>query len=376
MKKSEIKILLVEIFLILATIFNIFVFNVFSETSISIVLILMFFAVALLLGVEKDNFVGRTDNLMTIIIFIISYYLFIYILGIFTGFVLNGYSLHPINIVRNIAPVLFFQISKELLRYEINIKGQENKILLILSTILFILVDVSSVMFMYDLTDHSDVLKLVELNFIPFIAENILMTYLSLKVGYKATILYQILMTIPYYIIPIIPDINTYIDVIFRLVLPSMMLYTFARKPKKHSVNEERRKKKYSKVGYGLTLAFLVVIVYLTCGLFKFYALSIGSESMSPYIDKGDVVIVKKTKDYDKLEIGNILVYKKNDRVVVHRISQVIKDKDQYIFTTKGDANPTEDGYPIYENEVIGTVQFRIKLLGWPTVWINEFVNG
>ncbi len=376
MKKSEIKILFVEAFLLMASLFNIFALKNFNELTISIVLIFMFFLVALLLGVEKDNFLNRNDNLLTIIIFVISYYLFIYIVGIFSGFVLSGYSLRLINIIRNIGPVIFYQISKEMLRYEINIKGQEKKFLIILSAILFILIDVNSVLFMYDLGENADLVKFIEVSLIPLIAENVLMTYLSIKVGYKSTILYLLLMKIPYYIIPIIPDLNVYIDIILRLFLPCMILYVFARKPKKRSVNEERRKSKYSIVWYGLTLAFLLVVVYLTSGLFKYYALSIGSGSMSPNIDKGDVVIVKKTDNYGSLKVGDVLVYEKNDRVIVHRITKIVNDNNKYVFSTKGDANNAEDAYPIYEEDIIGKVQFKIILIGWPTVWINEFVNG
>ena len=82
---------------------------------------------------------------------------------------------------------------------------------------------------------------------------------------------------------------------------------------------------------------------------------------------------VKKINDnYGELKEGQILVYKYNSVVVVHRIIKIVKDKDKYYFYTKGDANGSEDNYDIPEENVIVTTNVTLPYLGLPTVWLNE----
>lgn len=376
MKKSEFKIFYVEIFLLLIFIFNIFVSNFLNELTTCLILLVFFIGLVFLLGFEKDNFRRTIDILLTLLIFLISYYLFIYIIGIFLGFLKNGYSLAFINIIRNIIPVIFFQVSKELLRYQINIKGEKNKFIIFLSVIIFILIDVSNVLYLYDLSTIVGILKLIELNLIPIIAENLLLTYVSIKGGYKINILYCLLLKLPIYLVPIIPDLGEYLELIFKLILPCALLYTLVATDSKYKkVMSANHDNMFTKVSYFLSLSLLILVVYLTSGIFTYYAITIGSESMQPYIDKGDIVVVKKVKDKSNLNIGDILVYEKESKVIVHRIVDVQKGANQIIYFTKGDANESIDNYPIYEREIIGIVKLKIKYLGIPTVRLKEIVK-
>ena len=117
-------------------------------------------------------------------------------------------------------------------------------------------------------------------------------------------------------------------------------------------------------------------MISLTSGIFKFYVLAIGSESMEPRINKGDVVVVEKLneKEIRKLKEGEVLVYKHNDMVVVHRIVKIIHNDDNYYFRTKGDNNSSEDMWTIDERAVIGEAVLKIPYIGIPTVWLSERV--
>ena len=117
-------------------------------------------------------------------------------------------------------------------------------------------------------------------------------------------------------------------------------------------------------------------MISLTSGIFKFYALAIGSESMEPRINKGDVVIVEKLNESEikKLKEGEVLVYKHNDMVIIHRIVRVKEYNGAVYFNTKGDNNNEEDSWTIDEALVIGRATLKIPYLGVPTVWLNEKV--
>ena len=374
MKKSEKKILTVEIILILTFIFNIFVLKNSNQYLIATVLAIALALLYLMVGFEKDNLKLKRDLLMTTLIYVISYYILTYILGIFFEFLRSPYSLSLVTFLRNVTPVLVFIFAKELLRYEISTKGERNGLLILLS----IVVDTSTVLYKYDLTNVSDLVKFLEVSFFPLAAENVMLTYLVMKGGYTSAITYQVVMKMPIYVVPIVPNINTYIDVIFRIVFPLLLLHSLYGEV---SGNKERQLEKArsnhlaKRIVFSVSVVILVVTVYLTSGLFTYYAVTIGSGSMIPNLGVGDIVIVRKTKDYESLEVGDILVYNKETKVVVHRITEKNKVDNEYVFRTKGDANDAEDWYDIYEEDIIGTVKAKVKYLGYPTIWVNKLVK-
>lgn len=60
------------------------------------------------------------------------------------------------------------------------------------------------------------------------------------------------------------------------------------------------------------------------------------SNSMYPYLEINDLIIVKKTNDY---EVGDVVVYDEGTVLVVHRIVEI----DDQMFIAKGDANDSND---------------------------------
>lgn len=76
------------------------------------------------------------------------------------------------------------------------------------------------------------------------------------------------------------------------------------------------------------------------------------SGSMEPTLSVDDVILVKKTNDY---EVDDIVVYQKGFELVVHRIIEIKKD----IIITQGDANNVADHEITKDSikgEVIGTI--------------------
>lgn len=80
------------------------------------------------------------------------------------------------------------------------------------------------------------------------------------------------------------------------------------------------------------------------------------SGSMEPDISVNDLIIVHKQSTY---EVGDVITFKSNNSVVTHR---VIEKNDGY-YTTKGDANNTQDD-PVSSEMVIGKVTATIPKLG------------
>ena len=379
MKKGYNKILILEIILLIFLLFNSFVFKTANVYVVTALLVPFLILTIVLMGFEKENFRNKKDVLLNIIICLLIYYFVTYFLGLFTGFIRTSYSLSFINIIKNIFPVILLIVVSELLRYELFTKSKGNIPCFAIGYVVFVLIDVNLSVHMYDVTSYLGLTKMICLVVFPSVTKNILLIYLTQKVGYANAIVYRLLTDLSTYLLPIFPDFGEYINVLLKTVLPvaimarlnNMFNYYELRKIKSSKYN--RRKL----IIYTFITIALFVIVMLTSGLFTYQALTIGSGSMSPKIEKGDIVILKKVKKSELKTInkGDVLVYNHDDKIIVHRVVEILNANGQTSFITKGDNNDTKDSWVIKEDEVIGTVKLKIKYLGMPTVALNELLN-
>ena len=378
MKKSEKKLLGLEIFLILLFLINL-IFLQANNYIIAIAIIIIFFISTFLLGFEEDRHRFKKDGILYAIIFSIVYELFIYICGIFLGFLKSGYSLSLISIFRNIIPFAMIIFTGEILRHEFMIKGEKKKIFFILTLILFILIDSSANIFIYNIDSSRVALEAICLIVIPSMSKNLLLTYWMNKFGILANVIYLCITSLLVFLIPIIPDFNKYLQAIIALVYPAIVYFITKAILKDYKKENSVGSKILSKVVTIIVIVFSLTIIALTSGIFKYYFLTIGSGSMRDKIDIGDVVIVKKlkTSELNEIEVGKVLVFKMDNKVIVHRVVDIKKDNDgSLLFKTKGDANKENDNWYVSEGAVIGTTDHLIPMVGLPSVWLYEFIEG
>ena len=377
MKTSEKRLALIQVATIIILLLDIFVTKKLEEYGIVIFLGLVLAITILSLGHEKKRNLYEKDNILSILIYCFIYYIIIYLSGIIIGFLRTRYSLTPIGILRNTVPIILTIVISEFLRYEMLSKTPKNKVLIVLTCLLFVTIDTKLVAYAYDLNTNLGIIKLCYMSVLPILSKNFLLTYLCYKFGYVPCIIYRLIMELPVYIIPIVPNINEYFKTIIELLLPAYILWrTYKEFGSKKGKSDIRRSFIVQRVTTVILLIFLTITIALTSGVFKYYALAIGSDSMNPKIKKGDVVIVEKIPqdNIGTLKVGEVLVYKYNDIVVVHRIIKMEKINDNYYFRTKGDNNNTEDAWTIDQVSVIGKAVTMIPYAGIPTVWLSEEV--
>lgn len=379
MKKGFNKILILEIILLIFLLFNSFVFKIANMYVISGIMLPFLILMIVLNGFEKDNYRYKKDVLLNIIIFLLMYYFITYFLGLFSGFVKSSYSLSFINIIKNTFPVIALILISELMRYVLFNKTKRNLPCLIIGCLLFVIVDVNTMVHIYDVKTALGITKMICLVVFPSITKNIFLTYLTMKVGYKNGIIYRLITEISTYLLPIFPDFGEYINVLLKTVLPiaimarlnNMFNYYSVRKIKDSRYNNRKL------VLYSVITFALLTIVLLTSGLFTYQALTIGSGSMSPAIEKGDVIILKgmKNEEARKIKKGDVLVYNHDNKIIVHRVIKKSNNGKTISFKTKGDYNNTKDSWTVKQEDVIGIVKFRIRWVGMPTVALNELLN-
>ena len=151
------------------------------------------------------------------------------------------------------------------------------------------------------------------------------------------------------------------------------MYYIYKFFKKKQDEEVLRRKQKSKAIALVLPTLLVVFLVYITSGYFHYHAIAVASGSMTPAILKGDVVIIEKTDGhFDDVKEGQVIAYKKDKIIVVHRLYKKIKVGNEYFFYSKGDANDFVDNYKITEEMMIGIVNVRVPFVGYPTVWLNN----
>ncbi len=364
-----------EIFAILLFLINILFLHVSNFYIITgIVLALVVILIKFLkVGFEKRDHRYLKDVLLVVANASIFYVLFYYLSGLIFGFLKSSYGLRPDIILRNIVPVIIIIVSSEILRYILNHRIKEKISLLTLSVILFVFIDISLNLYQYDLSTNVGIIYLLANCIIPSIFKNALLTFLSLKAGHKPTIAYRLITELPIFLTPIIPDIPAYLYILLNIVFNWCLCMYLVNIYVKHRVESPKQKRHYliPTVIVGIMMS---VTIYLCCGYFTYSIIAIGSGSMESTICKGDAVIYQKT-DPSELNISDIIVFKKENKRVVHRIVSIERENESYYIKTKGDNNSEVDNWIVTNDEIIGIVRTNIKYIGYPTIWISELIK-
>lgn len=380
MKKSSNICFITIVLLIVFLILNMFLFNIKNTYIFSGILLLSSLLLFFLSGYSKNNYRNKKDVFLNILIVLIIYFIITYILGIFTGFLRNPYSLKLLSIVRNMFPILTLILIREFFRYLYYSKNLDSKILYILGLIFFVLLDINLNLSMYGINTFKGIIKTTCFVLFPSITKNVLLNFLTSKTGYENAMFYSMVMELKAFILPIFPDFGDYINIILNTIFPAFLMSTIEGN---FNLNESRRIKdsRYRNnnlIIYSIITFIMLIVVMLTSGFFRYYAITVGSGSMSPYIKRGDVVIVKKLKqkEFKNIKIGDVLIYKHDNIIVIHRLVEMKKLNNETYYITKGDHNISKDSYLIKMEDIVGIKVFRIPFIGLPTVQLNEKLSS
>lgn len=376
MRESYKKVFGLECIIIVAILIWFLCFrNINTSNLISVVvwaLILVIFQI--LLGIESDRTSNKIDTIQVVFLYTVTYYILTYLVGIIVGYTKTPYSLVPISIIKNVLPVLLVIILQEIFRYNVIVKCK-NKLVITMLIITFILLDIALNISHYSFGTAMDIFEVIGILIVPSIANNLLLTFMDYKAGYYPTIIYRILTECLIFIIPVVPDFNIYIQAVLKVVFPTILFLKFNTMYAKQTFSLVRRKS-LARVFVNVAIACVVlVIVFLVSGAFKYYAMAIGSASMTPNVNKGDAVIVEKLKTTAKLKKGMIIAFRYDKTVICHRIYKIEMKNGSMVITTKGDNNNAPDNWELERYNVIGKVNYKIPVIGWPSVWLSEFLK-
>ncbi len=374
MKTSHKKLLILEIVLFFVLILNSFVSSILSRYNLILSLVALLLIIKLFFGFEKDRHRYTKDIIFEIFIFLLIFFLLYYLLGIIITFARTENYITWYGLTNFIIPIILVIVLKEIVRYMILQKTEGSRILLITTCLLFIFLDISNAIYYNNFSTKYESFLFVALSLLPAISTNIVCTYISKKTGYKPVIVYLIIVNTYSYLMPIVPNPNEYISSMVQFLLPIVLgyrIYCFYEREKDKEVSRNYNKRRI--LPLVIPTIIIITLVYFVSGYFHYYAVAVASGSMNPKIHKGDVVIIEKIdKKYELLKEGQVIAYRYDGIIIVHRLEKIIKEDGKYYFYTKGDANTMPDNWVVEEEMIIGVVNYKIAYIGLPTVWLNE----
>lgn len=361
------------VLLIFIVIFKMFVLNNYIEYSLfTAAFSLLAFSIILyfIYGKVRDKNYLKPISIKIVIISLLVYFLIIYLLGFFLGF---SYSLLDRNILKtlkNIFPYLLLFSSIEFSRYII-LKQCTKKSQIIILTIEFMILNIIIGISGVGLVGFKKIFIVVSTLVLPIIANEALCTYLSYKISYVPSLIYRLVIELYMFVVPFTPNLGNYLNSVFSLILPFSVYFENRKALIYKEKYSAKSKKTIRNILMIVFISFLLGIIAITSGIFKYQLVAIVSESMEPTYYRGDAVIIEKKEAKDVKE-GDILAFNLGTGIITHRVTKISNNNNVYTFVTKGDNNKTEDIYEIHNEHVIGTIKYIMKYAGYPTVIVND----
>jgi signal peptidase I len=96
----------------------------------------------------------------------------------------------------------------------------------------------------------------------------------------------------------------------------------------------------------------------------------VKSGSMEPAITTGSLVIIKPdvTTYGAKYNVGEVITFGPDtarEIPTTHRVTAIAREGNEFVYTTKGDANEEQDPNPVPASDVIGEVVFALPYAGY-----------
>ncbi|MBQ7239834.1 MAG: signal peptidase I [Bacilli bacterium] len=378
MKKGSTKLLVLQLITLIILIYNAFINNIFTNLYLAIFLSIVFVISYFLVGFEKERFNQKKRNIRIIIILTISLLVIKYGLGLITGYQYSPYNRTLLGILDNTLSIAYLLVICEILRYTFVTKG--NKLNFILTIIIFTLAYLNITTSLTSLTSLKTIVILLTTDIVVTLFENIVLTIISKKYGYSGSLSYTLIMNLYLYIVPIFPNLGEYLDAAVMIAFP-IILYLFSNYILTDFFKEKvdiRVKNTGAKLIRFIIVMIIIIMVSLNSGIFRYWICVVASGSMEPTIKIGDVIYIDKSykKNIDKIEEQDIIVFKINGKIYCHRVIQKKVNNDQVLLVTKGDREgQSVDKWTISKSELVGKVDFRIKYIGLPSVWLKNAIE-
>lgn len=379
--KDILKAYLMTILIVFMILFNAFVLNTYRLSSWypAIYWVGLSVLAYFLFGRRNRESAKFTDIIQLVFIYCMVYELIIYLSGLFLGFVRSPYSMQFRMIIKNVLPPLIMIIAEEFVRNAVITRYKKDKFVICAITLVIAAFEIFYNIGAYDLKYIEEIIKMLTVLVGGTLTKNILCSYLAYRADYKPAILYRCVFELILYIVPIFPNLGEYIEAMVAMIFPITLMVTIMGLFQKKQYRKPKKNLFETLLLWIPSVAVIVFIVVIQSGILRYRTMAIGSQSMYPNIKKGDVVVVdqiRKPEEYKNIIVGEVLVFKHDNIIIVHRVTKITEKDGRLVFNTKGDNNNTADTYDIDQSNVVGVARFKIPFIGYPSIWLSETLNN
>ena len=375
MKKNIKIVYLIEVLIL----FFIIILGLFIKSFDINIVQLLFFGILCLICLlifhfPRDKSYYRAGTLRIVIISLLSYLIIIYGMGLIIGFFKPPFAHTPIAIVKNITPIVLLIVFKEIIRYLICKNSPDNKLPVIIITILYIVLGIILEFSYANVSNLEGLFILFTVTILPLTFKEVLYSYLTYNVSILPALIIRILMETFIFIVPFYPSFDNYLTAVLGIIYP-FIVYRVVSKAIIHAEKKDKLVfRAYRRLITYPIYFLLFVLIVLISGILKYQLIAIGSNSMKDVYQRGDAVLIYKynKNDIDKINIGDILVYRYNNTVITHRVVDKYYSDGHMAFRTKGDNNKVIDNNIVLDDDVKGIVVNSIKFIGYPTILLQE----
>ena len=372
-KRGNKTVLALEIaFLLIATIYIVLLTNAPDLVrNLYIIGILLFFCIFSLrhLGYKQENHFLKMPTIWLIIATGGLFALLLAAVGVFTNFT-TEYGPTFESLYSKIVPLFIISVEIELFRYAVIGKVEKNVPVLIAFTL------ISSTIFLADIPHevatlgNNVVIITTIILTIRILATSFVCTYLSNHFGFVTALIYRCIVTLSILIFPIWPQMGPILTLVFATAFP---FFTFII-VRHHEIFAERNHAKARLFNMSFfSLPVIVILAFfaiLNSGITGYEMLAIASNSMQPTYSRGDIVIYKRN-DPSEIQVNDILVFKRGNHIITHRVVEIRGEGEDRRFIVKGDNNLAADDYSVSNDDVRGVVRIIGHYIGYPSLILN-----
>ena len=293
----------------------------------------------------------------------------LYLSGLKFGFVKNPYALQPRFLLTYALPMLVAIGASEYFRHVM--RAQDDKWADALSYVTCVAAEMLMFGSFTYLTSFNRFMDFVGMALFPAITANLLYHYISKRYGMYPNIVYRVVTTLYVYFIPFESRIPDSLVALLKLLIPVLIFFFIDALYEKKRKYALAKKSKLSAVVSVVLLAMAIPVIMLISNQFRYGLLIVATPSMTGELNQGDAAIFQRIDD-QPIQEGQVIVFEKNNSLVIHRVADIQTINGTTRYYTKGDANEDLDAGYITRADVIGFVNHKIPYIGYPTIWMRS----
>ena len=332
---------------------------------------IIFFITFMLYKRKRDDSFYKVYATEILMIVILIFVILLAGLGLIIGFSKTLFSLNYNTWLKGLIPTLVLTVITEYFRFILIKNNMNEKLGIYAITVLMMLFTIITFYGLPDFTNSYKIFVFICTIVFPVIAKELLTTHMIYNYGLRPALVYKLIMNLYIYITPIMTDLGDYLYSAIGVIIP-FTIYIVLKKLV--SIEDKKNKRFETKTLNWTVIPFLIVLlilVILVSGITKYHMIAIASGSMVPTFCRGDAIIYEKIEKTE-IRLNDVIVFKKDGKIISHRVIKITENNEKLYFYTKGDANYTNDPGATIEDDVMGRVIYIVKYIGYPTVWVNE----